>query len=187
MIEFLKKIFSLIFLFLLIGFFSHKKIWVQASSLNFPQIQKYDSSFFETKKQVIFKVLSRYQSPLKEETESFVRVCFKYQIDCYLLPAITGVESTFGKFILPFSYNPFGWQNGEKYFSSFKEAIEIVALEIKNYYITKNNAIFLYQMGKIYAPANSSWPKKVEFFLKEFYNEELNLKKLPQEKKYASN
>src|SRR3989338_7185505 len=61
------------------------------------------------KRYVIKKVLEKYHSPLAKNVDAFVKTCMKYRLDCYLLPSITGVESTFGRFIYPNSSNPFGW------------------------------------------------------------------------------
>jgi len=69
----------------------------------------------------IESVLKRYDSPMSKESDAFVKTCIKYQIDCYLLPAIAGLESTFGKFIYPNSYNPFGWGRGYTMFSNWSE------------------------------------------------------------------
>ncbi|KKQ01415.1 MAG: hypothetical protein US11_C0009G0027 [Candidatus Roizmanbacteria bacterium GW2011_GWA2_36_23] len=64
------------------------------------------------KKLAMKRILEKYNSPLKDEVDSFISACQKYDLDCFLLPSISGLESTFGKFILPASHNPFGWGGG---------------------------------------------------------------------------
>ena len=56
----------------------------------------------------IRKVLKSRNSPLMDSTPAFVKNCIDHNLDCYLLPAITGLESSFGHAILPGSHNPFG-------------------------------------------------------------------------------
>lgn len=131
------------------------------------------------KQQAIKKILTDYHSPLSDSVDSFVKVCFKYNLDCYLLPAIAGVESSFGKFISPNSYNPFGWGGGYIIFKNWQEAIETVAKALKENYLDRG-IVNLFQIGSIYAPPSKSWPNKVDFFMKKFYQEEEKIKKINQ-------
>ena len=86
----------------------------------------------------------KYKSPLKPHAETFVDVADKYGIEYTLLPAISCMESTCGKFMIPQTYNPFGWGiYGTNYiaFKSFDEAIEVVGsvLPFKtNNYVVEN-------------------------------------------------
>jgi len=130
-----------------------------------------------TKKLVIKRILYKYNSPLIEAADSFIDVCTKYNLDCYLLPSISGIESTFGHFIYPNSYNPFGWGGGYITFKDWSEGIEIVGKGLKENYLDKG-AVDLYQIGKIYAPPSTTWAYKVDFFRKEFYNEESKINEL---------
>ncbi|HRN69613.1 MAG TPA: hypothetical protein PLS49_00375, partial [Candidatus Woesebacteria bacterium] len=103
-----------IFLFLLLGFpnIAHAQKEAGASASIKPTVAQKTSleQHMDTglKRSVITEVLTSYNSPLVDEADTFVEVCIKYNIDCYLLPSITGVESTFGRFILQGSHNPFG-------------------------------------------------------------------------------
>ena len=125
----------------------------------------------EKKLEIVIKsVLKRYGSPLADESESFVKACIKYEIDCYILPSIAGLESTFGKFILPNSYNPFGWGRGYMMFASWSEGFDTVAQGLKNNYINKG-AETIEEIGTIYSES-STWAVRVRFFISQFKNEE---------------
>jgi len=86
---------------------------------------------------IIESVLKRYNSPLSGESKAFVKACIKYQMNCYLLPSIAGLESTFGKFIFPNSFNPFGWDRGYMMFDNWSQGIETVAKGLNNGYLKK--------------------------------------------------
>jgi len=125
----------------------------------------------EKKLQIIIEsVLKRYNSPLSGESEAFVKACIKYQINCYLLPSIAGLESTFGKFIYPNSYNPFGWGRGYMMFGSWSEGFDTVAKGLKNSYI-KKGAETIEEIGPIYAES-PTWAIRVNWFIKQFEKEE---------------
>lgn len=128
---------------------------------------------------VIESVLNRYNSPLAGEGESFVKACIKYKIDCYLLPSIAGLESTFGKFIWPNSFNPFGWGRGYMMFDTWSEGIETVAKGLNKGYLSKG-AKSVEQIGPIYSES-PTWAVRVNFFIKQFEKEEQKLTLLSNE------
>ena len=82
---------------------------------------------FSLKRNAILKVLNKYESPLSSNVDAFVETCLNYEINCYLLPSISGLESTFGRYVYPGSYNPFGWGSCKIKFKSWDAAIETVA------------------------------------------------------------
>jgi hypothetical protein len=122
---------------------------------------------------VIESVLKRYNSPMVGESESFVKACIKYQIDCYLLPSIAGLESTFGKFIWPNSYNPFGWARGYMMFENWAEGIDTVAKGLRNGYLNEG-ALTVEDIGPIYSES-STWAVRVNFFIDQFEKEEAKI------------
>ena len=124
-------------------------------------------------KVVIEAVLKRYGSPLADESESFVKTCMKYQIDCYLLPSIAGLESTFGKFIYPNSYNPFGWARGYMMFDTWAQAIDTVGSGLRKGYLNKG-ALTVDEIGPIYSES-PTWAVRVNFFINQFKKEEQKL------------
>jgi hypothetical protein len=119
---------------------------------------------------IIENVLNKYDSPMAKESKSFVNACIKYQIDCYLLPSIAGLESTFGKFILPGSYNPFGWARGHMMFESWADGIDTVAKGLRKGYLNKG-ALTVEEIGPIYSES-PTWAVRVNYFIRQFKKEE---------------
>lgn len=118
------------------------------------------------KRSVIQEVLASYNSPLVDETDTFLEVCTKYDIDCYLLPSIAGVESTFGRFTLSGSHNPFGWGGGLIIFDTWEEAIDAVGRGLSERYYSKG-ADTIESIGPIYA-GSPTWAQKVTYFHNRF-------------------
>ena len=121
----------------------------------------------DLKKKVMIEVLSKYNAPLLSEVDSFMDTCIKYDLDCYLLPSISGVESTFGRFTYAGSHNPFGWGGGYIMFDSWKEGIETVGKTMRTNYMNKWNAESIDEIAPIYAES-PTWAQKVHYFHDEF-------------------
>lgn len=130
------------------------------------------SKYFIVKK-TIRNILERYNSPLVNDVDSFVTACRDYNLDCYLLPAIMGLESTFGKFVLPGSYNPFGWGGGHIVFDNWDKSIQTVGKGLRENYINKG-ALSLDQIGRIYSES-TTWAPRVQFFINQMKTEEEKL------------
>lgn len=109
--------------------------------------------------------LSKHNSPLADYAGYFVATADKYNIDWRLLPAISGVESTFAKRIPYNSYNAYGWANGAYKFKSWEDSIEIVSKTLKEKYIDRG-APSISKIARRYAPPSSTWAGKVKFFMK---------------------
>jgi len=108
--------------------------------------------------------LAKYNSPLTDYAESFVAYADSNGLDYRLVPAITGVESTFGKHIPINSYNAYGWANGEYSFSSWEDSIAHVSEVLKTSYIDKG-APTIAKIAKRYAPPSITWGGNVKFFV----------------------
>jgi hypothetical protein len=108
--------------------------------------------------------LKEYKSPLASYADDFVYWADYYQIDWRLVPAISGVESTFGKRIPQNSFNAYGWNNGDHKFESWEDSIEEVSKTLRLKY-KDNGAVTLGQIARRYAPPSSTWAWKVEFFM----------------------
>lgn len=108
----------------------------------------------------------KYGSPLSEEAETFTNVCQKYELNCFLLPSIAGLESTFGKNLIPETYNPFGWGGGTIYFNSWSDGIDAVGAGLRNNYINKG-ATTLEKIGAIYSES-STWTPRIAYFINIF-------------------
>lgn len=116
--------------------------------------------------------LEDYESPLSFYAPLLVETADKYQLDWKLIPAITGVESTFGKRIPSNSYNAYGWNNGNYHFASWEQSIKQVALTLKEKYINRglDNPS---KIAPIYAPPSKTWARKVIYFMKQLENFQL--------------
>ena len=109
--------------------------------------------------------LNFYHSPLAPYADCLVKTADKYQLDWRLIPAITGVESTFGKQIPANSFNAYGWNNGYFKFKSWEDSIEHVTKVLREKYFDQglDNP---FKIGPVYAPPSKAWAGKVVFFMK---------------------
>ncbi|KKP86466.1 MAG: hypothetical protein UR89_C0022G0006 [Candidatus Roizmanbacteria bacterium GW2011_GWA2_35_8] len=123
------------------------------------------------KRMAIEAVLRNHNSPLLNDIDSFMDTCQKYDLDCYLLPSISGIESTFGKFIYPNSFNPFGWGRGLIIFENWATAIDTVGQGLRVNYMDKWGATTVEEIGRIYCEGNT-WASKVNYFMNQFKTEE---------------
>ena len=57
---------------------------------------------------ILSAYLSKHNSPMQYHAQDFIDAAKTYELDWKMLPAIAGVESTFGKKI-PGGYNAYGW------------------------------------------------------------------------------
>jgi hypothetical protein len=114
------------------------------------------------------KFFDKYKSPLKEHSNTFVEVADKYQIDYRLLPSISCMESTCGKFLIEGSYNPFGWGiygDNAIYFENYDEAIQTVGEGLSKNYFSKGRDT-VEEIAPIYTPPNHvNWKNGVNFFI----------------------
>lgn len=106
--------------------------------------------------------LESQNSPLSKYSYTFIRVADTYDLDWRLVPAITGVESTFGKRIPYKSYNAYGWNSGNYYFDSWEHSIDHVSKYLKENYIN-DGLTTVDQIAKRYA-ASPDWSWKVKYF-----------------------
>ncbi len=108
--------------------------------------------------------LQKHNSPLVEYADEFVAYADIYGIDYRLVPAISGVESTFGKHIPYKSYNAYGWANGEYKFTSWENSIDHVSMTLKTKYINRG-APSIAKIARRYAPPSTTWGKNVKYFV----------------------
>jgi len=122
------------------------------------------------KRKAMTEVLKRYNAVLLPEVDSFLEACTTYNLDCYLLPSISGVESTFGKFLIPGTFNPFGWGRGLLEFTSYNQTIMTVGKALREKYIDRG-ADTVDKIGRIYCEGNT-WSGSVKYFMNQFEEEE---------------
>ncbi len=120
------------------------------------------------------KFFSKYNSPLIENAETFVKVADKYGLDYKLLPSIACMESTCAKFLIPGNYNPFGWGAGRIKFDSYDEAIERVGRGLSEIYLSRGLDT-AQKIAPVYNPPSPySWTNGVNFFISKI--EEISLR-----------
>jgi len=119
---------------------------------------------------VLQDYLAKYNSPLRNYAKDFIEAADTYNLDWKLVPAITGVESTFGKrtpgsYNRP-SYNGWGWGvYGDQAlgFQSWRHGIFTVSEGLRKNYVDKGY-VTPQQMNKKYA-SSLTWGSKVTYFM----------------------
>lgn len=168
-----KTIFILITLIVLI-LTGTRDVYAQNVSASSAAIKsETESADFDYRVENLRKFLLKYNSPLTEYAEEFVIYADENNLDYRLIPAIAGVESTFGKHIPLNSYNAYGWANGDYKFTSWEDSISHVAGVLKQKYINKG-VDTISEIAKVYAPPSSTWGGKVSFFVKKIDTLPLN-------------
>lgn len=76
----------------------------------------------------LYEYLEKRDLPVKIYAADFVRAADEYSLDWRLLPSISIVESTGGKYFK--NNNVFGWANGEQRFGSVRHGIYRVAHQL---------------------------------------------------------
>jgi hypothetical protein len=123
-----------------------------------------DSGAYDYRVANLRNFFAKYNSPLTDYAESFVIYADLNGLDYRLVPAITGVESTFGKRIPEDSYNAYGWANGAYSFTSWEDSIAHVSKTLKISYIDKG-APTIAKIAKRYAPPSLTWGRNVNIFI----------------------
>lgn len=107
--------------------------------------------------------LENYGSPLAPYAQSYVNAADKYGMDWKLLPAIAGLESSFGIHQLRGSYNSYGWGGGRIYFDSVEDGIDTVMYALRNKYMSRG-ATTVETIGPIYSES-PTWAIRVNKFM----------------------
>ncbi len=118
------------------------------------------------KSTILEKFLEKQRSPLAPYAQVIVSESYKNNLDYRLLPAITGVESSFGKAIPANSYNAYGWNNGKYSFTSWEDGIETVSVSLYEKYSLKWGAETPHEIGKYYA-ASPTWADRVVNYMEQ--------------------
>lgn len=140
---------------------------VQAQELTPPLCRS--KTFYENDFRVkkLHKFLLSVKSPLATYAPTFVQKADEYGVpDWKLVPAISGVESTFGKQMPLNSCNAYGWANGAYIFKSCEEGIDIVTKALKLKYIDRGLDT-PQKISPVYAPPSTTWGWKVEYFMQQ--------------------
>ena len=126
------------------------------------QVKSQDNSF-DYRVKSLEDFFEKYNSPLAQYSDEFVAYADIYNLDWRLLPAISGVESTFGKRIPRGSYNAYGWANGAYRFTSWENSIEVVSRALREKYLDRG-ATNMAKIARRYA-ASPTWLWRVKYFM----------------------
>ena len=113
---------------------------------------------------VLAKFFESKGSPMAADAAAMVEIADKHDLDWKLLPAIAGVESTFGTAVPASSYNPYGWNNGHFYFKNWAAASDYVAKEIQTRW-GASGEITPWKIGPGYA-ASPTWASRVTSYMR---------------------
>jgi len=163
--EVMRKLYFCILIIISLTILSVRDVYAQKISDSSATLRRSsENTGFDYRVANLRKFLTRYNSPLAEYAQDFVVYADLNGLDYRLVPAITGVESTFGKFIPYNSYNAYGWANGKYTFSSWNNSIEKVSETLKTGYIQKG-APTIAKIAKRYAPPSTTWGGNVTYFI----------------------
>lgn len=142
---------------------------VSEASANLVEYIPQNPYVLDTRVKALRNVLERYNSPLASEAENYVKYADEYGVDWRLLPSIAGLESTFGKFLIPGSYNAYGWGSGRIYFESWEDGIRTINKALRERYMDRG-ATDVWSIGPIYAESKT-WSVRVNYFMSVFEKE----------------
>ena len=160
-VKILSIILGLLFTFIIPTTVGAEGIFVSESSASF--LTNYSNSS-DLRVSTLKAFLEKHKSPLAPYSDDFIYYADLYDIDWRLVPAISGVESTFGKKIPANSYNAYGWAGGKYRFNSWEHSIEVVTKALREKYYDRG-ANTLSKINRIYCPPNPKWAGKVVFFM----------------------
>jgi len=100
--------------------------------------------------------LESARSPLKDYSWELVQTADAFEIDWRLVPAIAGLESSFGLRMVEGTFNAYGWAGGYYQFSNWPNSISYVTERLRNNYYNRGLKLPT-QIGFVYAPPNPSW------------------------------
>lgn len=175
--NFMSNLVSKAILLILLSTFT---LWVRvdqpawAEDVPSTDFEKIERKIIDERARVLQAYLEKYNSPLKYQAGNFVEAADKYNLDWRLVAAISGVESTFGKFI-PGGYNAWGWGiygNQTLYFKSWKDGIYTVSAGLRENYLNRG-LTDPYSINRIYA-ASPAWGGHVSYFLQDMEKFENN-------------
>lgn len=166
---------SIIFLSIVFLALNITKVWAFSTPSTNPVVKPVSNDLkhqviakkLDPKAEILSKYLAAHDSPLQYHAQDFVDAANTYQLDWKLVAAISGVESTFGKFT-PGGFNGWGWGvygTQAIYFKSWKDAIYTVSAGLRENYINKG-LTNPYLMNRNYA-ASPFWGGHVAFFMQD--------------------
>lgn len=119
-------------------------------------------------------VFEKHDSPLAPYAKDYIASADKYNVDWKLLPAISGLESSFGKALINGTYNAYGWGSGTIYFTSWADGIDTITKSLREDYMNKWKAKDVWEIGPIYAES-PTWAVRVNHIMGEIDSEYITL------------
>src|SRR6266567_2615698 len=89
----------------------------------------------DNRTQILRLYLKQYNSPLADHAQTFIEQADANHLDWKLVVAISGVESTFGEAIPPYSYNAWGYNvygTNVRRFDSWNDGITVVSHDLRS-------------------------------------------------------
>lgn len=171
----MKKLFILIAIIFAISLFPQKAdaFEIAHSSAKLTSTIVVKNNEQDARVRALKNVFARHGSPLAEEAANYVKYADANGVDWKLLPAISGLESSFGIHLMPGSYNAYGWGGGHIYFDSWEDGIRTINIALKNNYMSRG-ATDVWSIGPIYAES-PTWAVRVNRFMQEINDEYLKL------------
>jgi len=164
----MKKLIIILFLYSSLFLFSALPTQGQGLSVAGTSAQLAGNSQVEStdyRRLELYHFLKEKDSPLTEFSDVFIDAADLWGIDWRLLPAITGLESSFGKRMIPGSYNAYGWGGGYINFYSWTHSINHVSQKLsENYYARGLDTPA--KIGSVYAPPTPTWGGRVALIMK---------------------
>lgn len=161
----LRKFIILILVFLFLIRLPINIVKAEKETQDVHQIEVIEARELDPRAKILKDYLAQYNSPLEHHAQDFIDAADTYNVDWKLVPAIAGVESTFGKRI-PGGFNGWGWGiygNNRIYFNSWRDGIFTVTKGLKEGYIDKGLTTPA-AMNRVYA-ASPTWGQKVNYFI----------------------
>ena len=149
----------------LLLFLSYSPLTTQSSTIATIEAPQVETKTLDPRAEILQAYLAKYNSPLQYHAQDFIEAADTYDLDWKLVPAISGVESTFGKAI-PGGYNAWGWGvYGDQAlgFESWRDGIFTVTGGLRKGYFNKG-LTDPYSINKVYA-ASPTWGAHVSYFL----------------------
>jgi hypothetical protein len=150
----------------------NRPIEAQTPRQEFSQTVIIEAKPVDPRVEILEAYLREKKSPLVAHSKDFIEAADQYHLDWKLVPAITGVESSFGihtpgNYANP-SYNGWGWGvygTQALGFRSWKDGIYTVSQGLKEKYVDKG-LTDPYTMNRIYA-SSPTWGYKVQSLMDE--------------------
>lgn len=149
---------------------------VRTSSAKLASVSNQKNYSLDLRTKAVKNVFGKYKSPLLPEAANYVKYADEFGVDWRLLPSIAGLESSFGKFLMPESYNGYGWGGGYIYFESWEDGIRTINKALREKYMDRWGAKDVWTIGPIYAES-PTWSVRVDSFMREIDREYQNLSK----------